>query len=217
MKFKHKEVKKKMLTSFLTVSLLLSTSMGLKANELKQEEEKKEIKLNVVVLEDEFKVHLPNPSKIEVKELPFEKKEGIARYYAHKGVYIVKEDEILFNGFNFSFVNFKQPFNNESELLSTDFLHIKKDHFNDYMAIFTFFKDCTFRYYVFQPGSTNVLINTVRVPKFDVPDDAKIQITGLNLKTGKYGIRITSSKFEEPREYTAIIVLEERKKDEKKD
>jgi hypothetical protein len=216
MKFKHKEVKKKILTSFLTISILLSTSMNLKANELKQEEEKKEkpINSNVVILDGEFKLHLPDPSKIKVKKIPFVKKEGVARYYAHKGVYIVKEDEILFKGFNFSFVNFKQPFENKSKLLSTDFLHVQKDHFKDYMAIFTLFKDCTFRYYVFKPNSTDVIVNTVRLPKFDVPDDAKIKIFDLDLETGKYGIRITSSKFEEPKEYIAIIVLEERKKDE---
>jgi hypothetical protein len=214
MKFKHKEVKKKMLTSFLTVSLLLSTSMGLKANELKQEEEKKEIKPNVIVLEDEFKLHLPLSSDVEVKDLPFEKLDEVDRLYAHKGVYIVKEDEILYNSFNFSFVNFKQTIDNESGLLSTESLHIKKDHFNDYVAIFTFFKDCTFSYYVFKNNSTRVLINTVRVPKFDVPDDAEIKITDLDLETGRYYINISSSEFEEPKKFVAIIVLEERKKDE---
>ena len=214
MKFKHKEVKKKILTSFLTISLLLSSSMGLKANELKKKEEEKQKKSNVIVLEGDFKLHLPDPSKIQVKKLPFKKSNEIIRHYAHKGVYIVKKNEIVFNNFDFSLIDFKQSFENESKLLSTDFLHIKKDHFKDYMAIFTFFKDCTFRYYVFKEGSKDVIINTVKMPKFDVPNDAKIKITNLDLETGSYVIRNSSLTFEKDKMYNATIVLQERNKNE---
>lgn len=204
MKFKHKKVKKKILTSFLTFSLLLSTSMNLNANELKQE---KQTKPNFVVLEDDFKVYLPNPSNLETKKLPFRKLDEVSRFYAHRGVYIVKNDKILFNNFGFRSNDFKQPFNHDSELLSTDFLQIKKDHFNDYLAIFTFFKDGTFRYFVFKEGSENVIINTVRIPKFDVPDDAQIRVGNYDPGSGRYNIFISSSEFEKNKVFMARMIL----------
>jgi hypothetical protein len=164
---------------------------------------------------DEIVFHFADPAKAERVKLNFEKPEDeVSRYYAHKGVYIVKDDEILFNNFSFSLSGFKQSFDNESGILSTQFVQIKKDDFNDYVAIFILFKDSTFRYYVFKRNTTRVLINTVKLPEFDIPDSAEIKVTYPDPETGRYGIKITSSEFEEDKNFVAIIVLEESKKDE---
>lgn len=165
---------------------------------------------------EEITFHFANPAWAETVQLEFRRPEEFSRYYAHKGVYIVKQEEIIFNNFNFRSTDFTLPIVSESELLKVDFLHIKKDHFNDYMVIFTFFKDSTFRYYVFKAGSKDVIINTVKVPRFDVPDDVKMKVVYPDPETGRYSIRFSSSEFEEQKNYIAIIVLED-KKDEQPD
>ncbi len=194
MNFKNKEkpIINRIKKSFLVFTLLTASLMPLKAESNG----------------DNFKVHFPSPSKVKVEKLNIDKsEEEITRYYAHKGVYIVNKDGILFKNFDFKVFGFKHNFEINSKIIDTYFLNVKKDHFNDYAAIFVLFKNCKLEYYVFKNNSKDVVINRLKLPKFEVSEDTKIEITNVDLKKGRYNIKISSPQFED-KNYSAEIILE---------
>ncbi len=192
MTFKYKEVNKKIITSFLTFSLLVSSPIGLSA---KETEKKEKVKSNTITLDSGFDIHLPEPSKVKVEKLNIEKENVFSRYYAHNGVYMVRNDKITFRSFDYLPIRFIKPLDNTSKLISTCFLQIKKEPLHDYMLIFTLFKDGSFRYYVFKHGSNDYLINTFDLPKFNFPEDTTIKVHDVDLEKNTYSINIKSDKL----------------------
>lgn len=159
MKFKVKEIKNEIVTSFLTISLLVSPILNLKANERK----------------DDFIVHFPEPSKIQtIKVDSIEEKDFVARYYAHDGSYVIINDLIFFKKFT-NEATFYKKFDEKSDLISTAFLNVKTGN-DEFAIIFTLFKDSTLKYYVFTKDPTFTYVVKVNINKFKVSENTKLEV-----------------------------------------
>ena len=159
MKFKVKEIKNEIVTSFLTISLLVSPILNLKANERK----------------DEFIVHFPEPSKIQKNKVDsIEEEEFVARYYVHDGSFVIINDLIFFKKFT-NEATFYKKFDEKSDLISTAFLNVKTGN-DEFAIIFTLFKDSTLKYYVFTKDPTFTYVVKVNINKFKVSENTKLEV-----------------------------------------
>jgi len=205
MEFKYKEAKKKILTSFLTFSLLLSSPMGLTANESKQKKEGKNV-INEVILEEGFKIELPKPHKLEKIEVYFEEHENfIARYYAHDSTYTLRKNILLYRKLretDYFGIEFKE----DSEVAAHTYLYFEKDN-KKYGLLFLLLENSKIQYYLFDGDIRNTNIGRLRNKFFYVPKDVKIEVD-FDIKTGDYEMRIKSEEFYTPKKIYGDVSFE---------
>jgi len=176
MQLKVREIKKEILTSFLSISLLVSPILSLKANDQN----------------DNFIVHFPQTQKIKKIKVDCQEETGfVARYYAHNGSYIVLDHLILFKKF-LKDTTFYKRFDEKSELASSTFLSLKKNN-EEYAVIFTLFKDATLKYYVFTKDPEFTYVIKVGISKFIVPNDVKLSVE--YNKDFEYLLKVESKEF----------------------
>lgn len=190
MKFKHKEAKKKILTSFLTVSLLLSSPMGLMANEFKVNGKEKKIKTNEVQIDDNFKVEFPSiHKKLQKINLVFNEYEGfIARYYAHNFSYVICNNFILYGKLNEE-SRYILDFKEEPKVVAHDFLNFEREN-KKYALIFVLLENSKIQYYLFDGNINNVTVGKLRNDFFKVSKDIKIEVD-FNITTKEYVLKIS--------------------------
>lgn len=205
MKFKYKETKKKILTSFLTISLLVSAPIGLNANENKQKKERKNV-INEVILEDGFKVELPKQDKIKKIELDFEEhKDFIARYYAHDSSYTLRKNIILYRKLketDYFGIEFKE----DSEVAAHTYLYFEKNN-KKYGLLFLLLENSKVQYYLFDGDIKNTNVGRLKNKFFYVPKDIKIEVD-FDVKTGDYEMRIKSEEFYTPKKIYGDVSFE---------
>lgn len=194
MRFKYKEVKKKIMTSFLTFSLLLSSPIGLTANESEVNDKDKKIKTNEVQIDDNFKIEFPSShKKLQKINLTFNDYEGfVARYYAHNFSYVICKDFILYGKLNEE-SRYILDFKDEPKVIAHDFLNFEREN-KKYALIFVLLENSKIQYYLFDGNINNVTVGKLRNDFFKVSKDVKIEVD-FDVTTKEYVLKISAPGF----------------------
>ncbi len=184
------EIKKEVVSSFLSISILVSPLMSLKAQE-----------------KEEFPVEFPK-SKPKIINIDYIREEDlISKNYAHGGSYNLFSNKITYR----HLVENKDLsiyFEEKSNVLRHDFLLFKYKEKN-YALFFILFENSSVYYYLFDGNGKDVNIGEMKIDKFKVPKDVKMKIK-LNLEEKEYIMRFESSEYESPLIFYADIIFEKR-------